>query len=182
MCSSLWPPTLQWSNALQQAQTTHATCRLHRKKIYRNETWPFYSILNISVRKTWIFMQPWINSRQFPIIIRAAASSPPPERPRFGVSGGPPRLSEHRRLLPAIVRRAESTRGAEVLVGQMRRLHCGGQSFTSWEQSNAGIKSHIFRVMWPPTADTPPLPADACTRSLAVYRSTFNINIFVDKI
>lgn len=96
-----------------------------------------------------------------------------PQWPRFGV-WGPPRMSEHRRLLPDIVRRAESTQGPEVLMGQMRSLHCEGQSFTSWEQSNTGIKSHIFRVMWPLTADTPP-----CARA---SEFTFNRNIFIDKI
>lgn len=113
---------------------------------------PFILFLPISVRKSWFFLQLWMNSRS-----------------SVSVSGGPLRVSEHRRLLPDIVRQAESTRGPEMLMGQMRSLHCEGQSFTSWEQSNTGIKSHIFRVMWPLTAATPPC-ARACPRPWVYFQ------------
>lgn len=161
MCSFPSPPTLQWSNPLEQAQTAHATCRIRRTKCTEiKPIWPVNSIFTHLCPQQLIFLA---TLNQF-----AIAAFSPFRNGRVPVSGGPMRVSEHRRLLPDIVRQAESTRGPEVLMGQMRSLHCEGQSFTSWEQSSTGIKSHIFRVTWPLTADTPPC-ARACLRSIVLF-------------
>lgn len=63
------------------------------------------------------------------------------------VSATVARSKKRRRVLPDMVRGAESTRGSEVVMEQTEGLHCEGQKRSSWEQSNTGIKPHIFRVM-----------------------------------
>lgn len=73
----------------------------------------------------------WFRSGRVPVAVQ-----------RLRVSAQP------RRVLPAMMRGGPSVQGPGVAVGQAAGLHCVGHSFSSWEQSSAGIiKSHIFRVM-----------------------------------
>lgn len=134
------PKTLQRSKPLQQAQTANASvayfaktctemtpCCIHqcRPQLMFHATLIKFDILKNNSRST----------------VRSV-----PEWPWFGVGEGSLGGCRYRDL-PDMVRRAESTQAPEVVMGQMRSLHCEGQSFSSWEQSNTGIKSHIFRVM-----------------------------------
>lgn len=148
----LFYSTANFTAVQSTAAVSKGTCNLSltSPKLYRNKLL-LYSYWDVSCNPDSI-------RDLFSRIIRSSTVRSVPKRRRFGVRGG---LSEPRRLLPDMVCRAESTQAPEVVMGQMRSLHCEGQSFSSWEQSNTGIKSHIFRVMWPLTADTPP-----CARAL----------------